>query len=69
MASRPATVRARIRVNFMEKLLGAQVARMQMLLLGMTGRYNFRVIITKYISKGTGNGEAHRLEVSSVKLG
>src|SRR5258707_4483077 len=39
----------------------AQVARMQMLPAGMPGRYNFRVIITKYICWGTGNAASHRL--------
>jgi hypothetical protein len=45
MASIPATVTTRIRVNFTGGLL-ARVARMQMLLLGMPDRYNFRVITT-----------------------
>jgi len=45
MARRPAAVRARIRVNFTVGLL-ARIARMQILLLGMPDRYNFRVITT-----------------------
>ena len=46
MATIPATVRTRIKVNFMGVLLAARVARMQIVLLGMPGRYNFRVITT-----------------------
>ncbi len=47
----------------------AQVARMQMLPAGMPGRYNFRVIITKYICQGTGNVRAHRLLFASLGSG
>jgi hypothetical protein len=45
IATKPATVKARIRLIFMG-LSRAQVARMQMLPLKMPGRYNFYVIIT-----------------------
>src|SRR6202035_4451989 len=47
--------------QFHRETPGAQVVRMQMLPAGMPGRYNFRVIITKYICQGTGNTTAHRL--------
>jgi hypothetical protein len=45
MATKPATVKARIRFIFMA-ISWAQVARMQMLPLKMPDRYNFQVIIT-----------------------
>jgi hypothetical protein len=47
--------------QFHRETPGAQVARMQMVPVGMPGSYNFRVIITKYICQGTGNAAAHRL--------
>jgi hypothetical protein len=54
--------------QFHRETPGAQVVRMQMLPAGMPGRYNFRVIITKYICQGTGNTTAHRLLVASLGL-
>jgi hypothetical protein len=54
--------------QFHRETPGAQVVRMQMLPAGMPGRYNFRVIITKYICQGTGNATAHRLLVAYLGL-
>jgi hypothetical protein len=45
VATKPATVKARMRIIFIA-FSWAQVARMPMLPLKMPGRYNFYVIIT-----------------------
>ena len=58
-ATIPATVRARIKVYFTAtpESAGSATGRVPR---KVTLRYNFRVIITKYIAKRAGNAPAHR---------